>query len=235
MPDVSLDDLPEGSVDIARTALLDITPADTVGDSATAVAEEGNAYSVRFPCLLSGYPGWNWNVTLASIGDGTPPSVLEVDMLPGEDALLAPDWVPWSDRLADYNTAQELAEQEALRAASGEDDDESDDDDDDDDESDDDDDDDDDESDDDDDDESDDDDDDDDEDESDDEDSDDDDDIEDPTDLTDDIDDVLDGVTFEDDDDAPGDDATPENDDASEDDAASDATVADDAAGSERS
>lgn len=115
-------DLPPGTVQIARSALLETTPASTIGPEWTAVVAADSAVSVLFPCTMSGYPGWNWTVTLSLLGDERP-SVLEVELLPGEGALLAPEWVPWSDRLAEYNTAQELAEEEAARALEAEEDD----------------------------------------------------------------------------------------------------------------
>jgi hypothetical protein len=40
---------------------------------------------------------------------GEEPTVLEAELLPGEGALLAPDWVPWSERLEDYKEAQAAA------------------------------------------------------------------------------------------------------------------------------
>jgi hypothetical protein len=110
-------ELPPGAVQIARAALLDVTPESTIGGEWRAVLEDETAVSVLFPCTMPGYPGWNWTVTLSVLGGDEPPSVLEVELLPGEGALLAPDWVPWSDRLAEYNSAQELAEEEAARAA----------------------------------------------------------------------------------------------------------------------
>src|SRR4029453_9433973 len=54
---------------------------------------------------LAGYPGWFWTVSLARLDDAEP-TVLEVELLPGDGALLAPDWVPWAERLADYQAAQ---------------------------------------------------------------------------------------------------------------------------------
>ena len=42
--------------------------------------------------------------------------------MPGPDSLVAPDWVPWSERLADYKALQaELEAQAALDAAEAED------------------------------------------------------------------------------------------------------------------
>ncbi len=61
--------------------------------------------SLRFENLLAGYPGWFWTVSLARLDDDEP-TVLEVELLPGDGALLAPDWVPWAERLADYQAAQ---------------------------------------------------------------------------------------------------------------------------------
>ncbi|MFM2031029.1 MAG: hypothetical protein RI927_649, partial [Actinomycetota bacterium] len=41
----------------------------------------------------------------------------EIVLLPGPDSLVAPDWVPWSERLADYKALQlELEKQAALEA-----------------------------------------------------------------------------------------------------------------------
>lgn len=119
-------ELPPGAVQIARSALLETTPASTIGSEWRAVVAADNAVSVLFPCTMPGYPGWNWTVTLSLLGDERP-SVLEVELLPGEGALLAPEWVPWSDRLAEYNTAQELAEEEAARALEADEDDSEDD------------------------------------------------------------------------------------------------------------
>jgi len=41
-------------------------------------------------------------VVAVSDGEGGSLGVLETHLLPGEGALLAPDWVPWSDRLEEY-------------------------------------------------------------------------------------------------------------------------------------
>ena len=92
-------------VDVARAALLEVTPEATIGAPSGQV-EEGGATSVTFVANMSGYPGWHWTVSVATLDDAAP-SVLEIELMPGEGALLAPDWVPWSERLADYEAAQE--------------------------------------------------------------------------------------------------------------------------------
>jgi hypothetical protein len=115
--------------DLGRAALLEITTADTVGDNAGSIDEGEGVVSVHFETTLAGYPGWHWTVSIARV-NGEEPSVLETELLPGEGALLAPDWTPWVDRLADYRAAQEAAGLEAAGADDNSDDDDSDDDDD---------------------------------------------------------------------------------------------------------
>jgi hypothetical protein len=95
--------------DLARTALLEITSAATIGDYAGEQDEGDGAVSVLFESSMPGYPGWQWTVSIAQV-EGSEPTVLEAELMPADGALLAPDWVPWSDRLADYKAAQEAAE-----------------------------------------------------------------------------------------------------------------------------
>ena len=103
--------------DLALSALREITPAATIGPAAGFIPEEDGSVSLRFENRLPGYPGWYWTVTVARVEDEEP-TVLEVELLPGDGALLAPEWVPWAERLAEYRAHQaELAE---AAAAGGE-------------------------------------------------------------------------------------------------------------------
>jgi hypothetical protein len=97
--------LTAADVELARAALLHITPAESVGEPAGSIDEGDGVVSVYFTTNLSGYPGWRWTVTIAHL-DGGEGSVLETELTPGDDALLAPDGVPWVDRLAEYQAAQ---------------------------------------------------------------------------------------------------------------------------------
>ncbi|MHB1171127.1 MAG: DUF3027 domain-containing protein [Lacisediminihabitans sp.] len=94
--------------DLGRAALLEITSPDTIGANAGWIDEGEGVVSVHFETTMGGYPGWHWTVSIARLG-GAEPSVLETELLPGDGALLAPDWIPWVDRLADYRAAQEAA------------------------------------------------------------------------------------------------------------------------------
>ncbi|WP_091029121.1 DUF3027 domain-containing protein [Microbacterium oxydans] len=99
-----------GAHDLALAALGEITPASSVGPAAGYLIEEDGSVSLRFENRLAGYPGWYWTVTVAQVDDEDP-TVLELELLPGDGALLAPDWVPWAERLAEYRAHQvELAE-----------------------------------------------------------------------------------------------------------------------------
>ncbi|GEB45084.1 hypothetical protein MTE01_10290 [Microbacterium testaceum] len=104
-PEQPVDERLTGAHDLALAALHEITPADTVGPAAGYTAEEDGAVSLRFHTRLAGYPGWFWTVSVAVVDDSEP-TVLEVELLPGDGALLAPDWVPWATRLAEYQAAQ---------------------------------------------------------------------------------------------------------------------------------
>ena len=90
---------------IAREALREITPDATVGELIGQQPEGDGVTTLAFAATMPGYPGWRWTVSVAELpGEG--PSVLEAELLPGEGALLAPDWVPWSERLEEYRAAQ---------------------------------------------------------------------------------------------------------------------------------
>jgi hypothetical protein len=119
--------MPDRHLQFAREALLDITEESTIGEYAGSVDEGEGVVTVRFESTLPGYPGWRWTVSVAVVDDGEP-TVLETELMPADGALLAPDWVPWSDRLADYKAAQELAEAAVVDDDDESDDDESDDD-----------------------------------------------------------------------------------------------------------
>ena len=92
---------------LAEAALDEIAPAGAVGEIVDAIDEQG-VLALRHRSTLPGYPDWLWTVTLATDDAGVH-TVLEVALLPGADSLVAPEWVPWADRLADYLAAKEAA------------------------------------------------------------------------------------------------------------------------------
>lgn len=107
-----------GSREIARVALAEITDAATIGADEGHEAHEQHVLTLFFECRLPGYPGWRWAATLSRVDEQSPVNVLEVELLPGEGAVTAPEWVPWSMRLAQYREMQ--ARQAADEAAAAE-------------------------------------------------------------------------------------------------------------------
>lgn len=93
---------------MAREALGDVAKPEQVGPLLGEQPEADGVHTLRFASDLVGYPGWVWTVSLAEL-DGEQPTVLETELMPGDGALLAPDWVPWSERLEEYRAAQAAA------------------------------------------------------------------------------------------------------------------------------
>lgn len=93
-------------LELALSALDDVAPRGAVGEVQDALAEGDHVVAIRHASRLPGYPDWSWTVLLSRGIEGGP-TVLEVALLPGEGSLLAPAWVPWSERLADYLAARE--------------------------------------------------------------------------------------------------------------------------------
>ena len=95
------------AVETARSAAAD-EAADELGGSAAvaavgeylgAAAEDDGSVTHSFAAELAGYRGWRWAITVASAGEDTPVTVSESVLLPGATALVAPDWVPWDQRV----------------------------------------------------------------------------------------------------------------------------------------
>lgn len=105
--------------DRARQAAVEFANSQSVGEFISVIDEGDNVSTFLFESKLKGYVGWNFSVSLFSDGDQT--TVSEVNLMPGENSLLAPNWVPWSERLADYKALQaELEAQAAAEAAEAE-------------------------------------------------------------------------------------------------------------------
>ena len=95
------------AVEQARAAAVEDAAADlgpkaaegAVGEHLDVVREAPDAVSHHFAATQGGYQGWRWSVTLAAAGEDTPVTVSEVVLIPGPDALVAPEWVPWDERV----------------------------------------------------------------------------------------------------------------------------------------
>ncbi|MFE2550880.1 DUF3027 domain-containing protein [Streptomyces sp. NPDC059355] len=87
------------AVDLARTAAEEAAAPSVVGEHVSAVAEGDRVVTHFFECKDPGYRGWRWAVTVTRASRAKNVTLDETVLLPGDDALLAPEWVPWSERL----------------------------------------------------------------------------------------------------------------------------------------
>ncbi|TXH26838.1 MAG: DUF3027 domain-containing protein [Mycobacterium sp.] len=88
-----------GAVDQARAAIIEFSGEGVVGDYLGASFDDPASVTHRFLASMSGYHGWQWAVVLATYPGADHTTVSEVVLVPGPDALLAPQWVPWNERV----------------------------------------------------------------------------------------------------------------------------------------
>jgi hypothetical protein len=86
------------AVELARTALVELQEGG-VGDYLGVTAEDACAATHRFVADLPGYRGWQWAVVVAADPEADHATVSELALLPGPDALVAPEWIPWDQRI----------------------------------------------------------------------------------------------------------------------------------------
>lgn len=94
-----LDEACAGAVDLAKAAAEDLAGAGQVGDHVGAESDGDRLVTHLFACLDPAYVGWRWAVTVARASRAKVVTVDECVLLPGPESLLAPDWVPWSERV----------------------------------------------------------------------------------------------------------------------------------------
>ncbi|AXG79471.1 DUF3027 domain-containing protein [Streptomyces paludis] len=87
------------AVDLARSAAEEAAAPGVVGEHVSAVAEGDRVVTHFFECKEMGYRGWRWAVTVTRASRAKVVTLDETVLLPGPDSLLAPEWVPWSERL----------------------------------------------------------------------------------------------------------------------------------------
>lgn len=86
------------AVEQARRALLELEPSG-VGEHLGVSHEDDAAATHHFAATLPGYRGWQWAVVVAAPPGEDRVTVSESALLPGPDALVAPDFVPWDQRI----------------------------------------------------------------------------------------------------------------------------------------
>lgn len=86
------------AVELARAAAVEVGD-DQVGEHVGVRADGERVVTHAFAAAVPGYSGWYWAVTVARGPRAKTVTVDEVVLLPSDDALRAPEWVPWADRL----------------------------------------------------------------------------------------------------------------------------------------
>ncbi|MER0447365.1 DUF3027 domain-containing protein [Streptomyces sp. Edi4] len=87
------------AVELAREAAEEAAAPGVVGEHVALVSEGDRVVTHFFECKEPGYRGWRWAVTVARASRAKLVTLDETVLLPGPDALRAPEWVPWSERL----------------------------------------------------------------------------------------------------------------------------------------
>lgn len=115
-----VDEILAAAKDVALQGVQEIAPAHAIGLVHHVRAEEERLSTHLFECTLPGYRGWFWFATLSRAPRSRVATICEVGLLPGDDALIAPDWVPWADRVRPEDLEENAAQENAESAEPGE-------------------------------------------------------------------------------------------------------------------
>ncbi len=103
------------AVDVARAAVEGITAPADIGAHIAAKSEGDRLVTHLFESKLAGYQGWQWYAVVTRNSRSKVVTVSELGLLPSEDSILSPDWVPWAERVRPEDA--QAAEEEAVSAA----------------------------------------------------------------------------------------------------------------------
>lgn len=91
----------------ARAAVEEVARPNSVGEHVGARMVGERLAAHRFKSLDLGYVGWEWEVSLARAPRSKVVTVCEINLVPGDGALLAPEWIPWEARLRPEDVTRE--------------------------------------------------------------------------------------------------------------------------------
>ncbi|MBT2552260.1 DUF3027 domain-containing protein [Arthrobacter sp. ISL-5] len=97
------------AVDVARAAVEGIAKASEIGEHLAARTEGDRVVTHLFESRLPGYGGWQWYAVLTRNSRSKVITVNELGLLPSEDSILAPEWVPWAERVRPEDAREEDA------------------------------------------------------------------------------------------------------------------------------
>lgn len=96
---MTTDAVAAGAVELARQAAESEAGTKGVGAHLEVVAEDKRVVTHLFECADPAYRGWRWSVTLARPPRSRTATVDEVALVAGPESIVAPEWVPFGDRL----------------------------------------------------------------------------------------------------------------------------------------
>lgn len=83
-----------------EAALAEAEYATQVGDFVSVEYDDENRIATYlFVADIAGYLGWRWAITIAKVDEDTAATICDVVVLPGPDSLIAPDHVPYRERI----------------------------------------------------------------------------------------------------------------------------------------
>jgi hypothetical protein len=88
------------AVETAREAAVSIAEADAVGAHLGMEMVQDRVATHYFECAALAYRGWRWAITVARVPRSKTVTVSETNLVPGEESLLSPQWLPYAERLA---------------------------------------------------------------------------------------------------------------------------------------
>jgi hypothetical protein len=98
------------AVGTARTAIEGIAKASEIGDHLAARTEGDRVVTHLFESRLPGYVGWQWYAVLTRNSRSKVITVNELGLLPSENSILAPEWVPWAERVRPEDAQEQEAD-----------------------------------------------------------------------------------------------------------------------------
>ena len=90
----------DATVALAAQALEQIADPGTVGEHIGVSMDAERLATHYFASTAKAYPDWRWAVTVARAPRAKFATICETNLVPSTASVLAPEWVPYADRLA---------------------------------------------------------------------------------------------------------------------------------------
>lgn len=87
------------AVELALAAAEDVAGIGNVGEHLGVQADGERVATHLFAARERGYVGWRWAVTVTRASRSKLVTVDETVLVPGDGAIMPPQWLPWSERL----------------------------------------------------------------------------------------------------------------------------------------